>query len=129
MSITTKLTAFAFSLLPLWATGAYAENVALSTPNNTIVLDITKGAEPKFGYYGQKLSAQELASLPSPTYANSSHLEVYPAYGATHVQGEVALAMRHADGNLSTQLFVEDYSVAPVADKAPNGKNRSGQLP
>lgn len=128
MSFTNKLTAFAFSLLPMWATGAYADNVALSTPNNTIVLDITKGAEPKFVYYGQKLSDQELASLPSPTYANNSHLEVYPAYGATHVQGEVALAMRHADGNLSTQLFVEDYSVAPVADKAPNGKNRSGQL-
>ncbi len=107
---------------------AHAENVALSTPNNTIVLDIQKGAEPKFVYYGQRLSALELASLPAPTSANYSRFEVYPAYGATHVQSETTFAMRHADGNLSTQLLVEDYGVKAITDEAPNGKNRNGQL-
>ncbi len=107
---------------------ASAENVSLSTPNNTIVLDIQKGAEPKFVYYGAKLSATDLASLPAPTSANWSHLEIYPAYGATHTMSEVALAMRHADGNMSTNLVCDNYSVTDVNDLAPNGKSRSGKL-
>lgn len=107
---------------------ANAENVSLSTPNNTIVLDIQKGAEPKFVYYGAKLSATDLASLPAPTSANWSHLEIYPAYGATHTMSEVALAMRHADGNMSTNLVCDNYSVTDVNDLAPNGKSRSGKL-
>ena len=107
---------------------ANAENVTLSTPNNTIVLDIQKGAEPKFVYYGAKLSASDLAALPGPTNANWSHLEIYPAYGATHTQSETAFAMRHADGNLSTQLLVESYGVKAVSEKAPNGEQRKGNL-
>ena len=36
--------------------------------------------------------------------------------------------MRHADGNLSTQLLVEDYSKRKVTEKAPNGETRKGEL-
>ena len=106
--------------------GAQAENVALSTPGTTLVLDINKGAEPTFVYYGARLSAAELAALPKPTTANWSHLEVYPSYGATHTMSETAFAMRHADGNLSTQLLCDDFKTETVSDNAPNGKPRKG---
>ncbi|MCD8289501.1 MAG: alpha-galactosidase [Prevotella sp.] len=116
------------ALLTLGTTFAGAENVSISTPGNTLVLNITKGEEPKFVYYGARLSADELAALPSPTNANWSHLEIYPAYGATHTMSEVAFAMRHADGNLSTQLSCEDYGITTVSDKAPNDRPRTGTL-
>ena len=105
-----------------------AENVSLSTPNNTLVLDVWKGGEPKFVYYGPKLSASDLAALPAPTNANWSHVEVYPAYGATHTQSETAFGMTHADGNMSTQLLVTEYKKEPITDKAPNGQTRNGEL-
>lgn len=116
------------SMLAAFNNTAEAENVMLSTPGNSLVLDIDKGAEPKFVYYGKKLTDMELSMLPAPSRANFSHLEIYPAYGATHTQSETAFAMRHADGNLSTQLLVEDYSVKSITDKAPNGETRNGQL-
>lgn len=115
-------------LSSLFALTASAEKVELSTPNNTLVLDLWKGGEPKFVYYGAKLSSQELASLPNPTNANWSHLEIYPAYGATHTQSETAFAMTHADGNMSTQLLVQDYKKTSVSEKAPNGQTRTGEL-
>ncbi len=107
---------------------AMAENVELSTPRTSLVFDITKGEEPKFVYYGAKLSAADLASLPSPSTANWSHLEIYPAYGATHTMSETTFAMRHADGNMSTQLLCHDYRLSAIDDKAPNGNRRRGQL-
>ena len=113
------------ALLPL---AVSAEKVQLSTPNNTIVLDVWKGGEPKFVYYGAKLSAEDFAVLPSPTNANWSHLDIYPTYGATHTMSETAFAMRHADGNMSTQLLVEEYGITAVDEQAPNGKPRKGQL-
>lgn len=115
------------SILAL-ACSANAEKVSLSTPNNTLVLDVWKGGEPKFVYYGNKLSDYDLSVLQEPSNANWSHLEIYPAYGATHTMSETAFAMKHADGNLSTSLVVEDYKLTDIADKAPNGKDRKGKL-
>ncbi len=115
-------------LLLIGAAPVKAEDVMLSTPKTSLVLDLSKGSEPTFVYYGARLSDAELAALPRPTNANWSHLEIYPAYGATHTMSEVALAVRHADGNLSTQLLCDDYSIEHLSDKAPNGKERAFQL-
>ena len=100
--LTSRLQALAMAML--MALPTVAENVAISTPRNTLVVDIEKGVEPKFVYYGQRLSETDLATLPAPTTANWSNTDIYPAYGANRIQDEVCLAMRHADGNLSTQL-------------------------
>ncbi len=108
--------------------GARAENVALATAHTTLVVNLTVNEEPLFVYYGAKLSAADLAALPQPTSANWSHLELYPAYGATHTMSEVALAMTHADGNMSTQLLCDSYTITPITDTAPNGASRKGQL-
>ena len=105
---------------------AWAENVEISTPGTTLVLDVNKGAEPTFVYYGTKLSPTELSNLPKPTTANWSHLQVYPSYGATNTMSETAIAMRHADGNMSTQLLAESYQKETVTETAPNGQPRKG---
>ncbi len=114
--------------LALTATVAKAERVALNTPSNTLVIDVTKDAEPKFVYYGKRILTEEEDLIPSPTTENWSSLEIYPAYGANHIQGETAFAMRHVDGNLSTSLVCREYSVGEVKEKAPNGAMRSGSL-
>ena len=112
--------------LLLFALGAHAEKIALSTPGTTLVIDVAKGSEPSFVYYGAKLSMDEIKSMPAPTTANWSHLHLYPAYGATHCESEVAFAMRHFDGNLSTQFLTTDYKLEPITDEAPNGAMRHG---
>ena len=119
---------FVLSILASVALTAAAEKVEIHTPANSLVVDLWKDGEPKFVYYGSRLSAQDLKSLPDPTRENWSHLDLYPAYGANHTQSEVALAMTHADGNMSTSLLVQDYAITEVSDKAPNGKPRKGTL-
>ncbi len=123
-----KRFAILFAIMTAGLPHIWAERVSLSTPNNTLVLEVNKGQEPQFVYYGNLLSDADLPALPNPTRANWSHLEVYPAYGATHIQSEAAFAMRHADGNLSTQLVAESWQTTAVADKAPNGQDRKGAL-
>ena len=116
-----------FGFLLLASPWAVAERVSLSTPDNTFVVEVNKGQEPQFVYYGSKLSDADLAVLPAPTRANWSHIDLYPAYGATHIQSETAFAMRHADGNLSTQLLAEDWQIREVSEEAPNGQTRQGR--
>ena len=126
ITLTSRLQAIAMAML--MALPTVAENVAISTPRNTLVVDIEKGVEPKFVYYGQRLSETDLATLPAPTTANWSNTDIYPAYGANRIQDEVCLAMRHADGNLSTQLVSQGYELSDVTDKAPNGQPRKARL-
>lgn len=86
--------------------GANAENVCISTQSTSLVVDATKGAEPKFVYYGQKLSATDVAALKDagvPSYA------AYPVYGLDCTQ-ETALSMRQTDGNMTLQMAVTDIS-------------------
>ena len=126
ITLTSRLQALAMAML--MALPTVAENVAISTPRNTLVVDIEKGVEPKFVYYGQRLSETDLTTLPAPTTANWSITDIYPAYGANRIQDEVCLAMRHADGNLSTQLVSQGYELSDVTDKAPNGQPRKARL-
>ena len=122
-----------YRILPLGGLGGFcmplsAENVSLSTPHTSFVLDLDKGAEPQFLYYGPAIGNADIANLQKLKDDNWTRSEVYPAYGATHTMNEVCLAMRHADGNLSTNLVIDDYKVTSHTEKAPNGETRSGQL-
>ena len=69
-------------------------------------MDVEKGRQPKYVYFGQRLSGQELQHLQTP--AATGRMEVYPAYGL-NPQAEAALAMRHGDGNLSTDLVTDSW--------------------
>ena len=110
------------------ATTAMAEKVELRTPNNSFVIDLNKGEEPQFIYYGPALKSQEIAQLQKMEGDNYSRSELYPSYGATHTQSETCFAMRHVDGNMSTQLLISDYKLQTIKDKAPNGAERTGEL-
>ena len=57
--------------LCLTAMTAWAEQVTVLTKNTALVLEVTKGQQPKYVYYGAKLSAQELSTLKAPA-ANES---------------------------------------------------------
>jgi len=81
-----------------------AEKVCISTQSTSLVVDATKGAEPKFVYYGQRLSASDLATLID---AGTPNCTAYPVYGLWCDQ-EPALAVRHADGNMTLQMAVDD---------------------
>lgn len=111
----------------LFSLSATAEKVELRTPATSFVIELAKGAEPMFVYYGPSLTATDAANLGVPTDANWSHLSLYPAYGATHMQDEPCLAMRHADGNLSTQMLIDRWERRSVSDTAPNGEARRGE--
>ena len=92
------------AMLCLTAQGVRAEQVVVETQNTSLVLEVEKGQQPKYVYYGAKLSAQELQHLQRP--AVFGRMEAYPAYGL-NTPAEAALAMRHSDGNLSTALVAE----------------------
>ena len=91
------------AMLCLSTAWAWAEQVVIETRNVSLVLDVEKGAQPKYVYYGAKLSAQELSHLQTPV---GGRMDAYPAYGL-NAPAEAALAMRHSDDNLSTALIVE----------------------
>ena len=98
-------------MLPLLT---WAEPVAIQTRHLSLVLDVEKGKHPQYVYFGQRLSEQELQHLqrPQDPYAR---MAVYPAYGL-NTPAEAALAMKHADGNLSTDLVTDRYEHGSVAD-------------
>lgn len=114
----------AIAIVSLAPAALLAENVSVSSPGNTIVLDINKGQEPQFVYYGPKMDASVIAAMPRPT---GGHLEAYPAYGY-HVHDITALQLKHADGNLSTDLKVTGWDVKNTTITAPNGKTAPVQI-
>lgn len=101
-----------------------AEKVELSTPKTSLILDLEKGSSAKFVYLGEKLNQKDMASLPNPT---GGRMDIYPAYGL-NCPAEAALAMRHLDGNMSTDLKIVDYNIGQYTEQAPNGKTGDAQL-
>ena len=93
------------ALLCLSTLPTMAEQVVVETKNTSLVLEVEKGQQPRYVYYGKKLSQQELGHLQHP--AVFGRMDAYPAYGL-NTPAEAALAMRHSDGNMSTAL-VTDY--------------------
>lgn len=106
------------------AFNAMAEKVELSTPKTSLILDLEKGSSAKFVYLGEKLNQKDMASLPNPT---GGRMDIYPAYGL-NCPAEAALAMRHLDGNMSTDLKIVDYNIGQYTEQAPNGKTGDAQL-
>ena len=79
-----------------------AKQVVIQTKNTTMVLNVENGQQPQYVYYGTKLSSYDLQHLQQPV---NGRMEAYPAYGL-NTPAEAALAIRHADGNLSTAIYV-----------------------
>lgn len=88
----------------LFATGMFAQNICISTPNTSLVLSAQAGEDLKYIYYGNKLSDADARVI---NLVESNHYSAYPVYGLTGPI-ETALAVKHADGNMSLQMVVAD---------------------
>ncbi len=110
--------------LCLTAVGVRAEQVVVQTKSNTMVINVEQGQQPRYVYYGQRLSAQELQHM--QRQAVFGRTDVYPAHGM-NAPAESALSMRHADGNMSTALVAtgveqrqeQDGTVTVISLKDP----------
>ena len=85
---------------------AWARQVVIQTRNTTMVLDVETGRQPQYVYYGAKLTDYDLQHLQG---ARGGRMDAYPAYGM-NCPAEAAVAMTHADGNMSTELFASDVT-------------------
>lgn len=83
-----------------------AEKLNITTPHLSMVLSAEKNKSVSILYFGKKL---EGASLQNVDKGNNMRFDPYPVYGM-YCPSEVAMAATHADGNLSTQLRVTDFS-------------------
>lgn len=90
------------ALLLQAASWAMAVQVVVQTKNISMVINADNGKRPEYVYFGSRLDGRDLAGLQRP---QGGRMDVYPAYGL-NPQAEAALAVRHADGNLSTALLV-----------------------
>ena len=92
----------------------YAENICISTPNTTLVLDATTGKELRYTYYGEKLTPTDLENIGQ---AKDLFQMVYPPFGMVCLS-ETALSVVHSDGNMSTQLAVENIQKSTDANSS-----------
>ena len=106
-------------LLLIPASITRAEQVVIQTKNSTMVLNVEGNKQPQYVYYGTKLSAFDLANLQAP---RNGRMDAYPAYGM-NCPAEAAIAITHADGNMSTELFA-DYVDKAEADAQGNREFR-----
>ena len=91
---------FLMALLLSSATYALADLVNIQTKNMTLVVEVNNGKHPSYVYFGSRLSESEQQHLQMP---RNGLMDVYPAYGQ-NAPKEAAFAMRHVDGNMSTEL-------------------------
>lgn len=85
---------------------ASAEQVVVQTHSISMVLNVEKGAQPQYVYFGSRLNAADLKNLSVPS---GGRMDAYPAYGM-NCPAEAALSMRHSDGNMSTALVATGVS-------------------
>ena len=99
-------------LMVALAMPAMAAQVSVNTKNISMVLDVENGQPAKYLYFGSKLNAGDLANL---KVSADGRMDAYPAYGL-NTPAEAALAMRHADGNMSTALVATGSDVKQEAN-------------
>ena len=95
-----------FTLLLALPLGIQARQVVIETRNLSLVINADEGHQPQYVYFGPRLSAAELSALPAPA---NGRFDVYPPYGMWP-QSAAAVSLRHADGNMSTQLYLTAVS-------------------
>lgn len=87
-----------------------AQDVHLHTPHTSLVLSAPVGGELKYVYYGSKLSENDYHAIHhAPTMQHAA----YPVYGL-NCPGESALAVTHADGNMTLQMEVADTEMKNI---------------
>lgn len=104
MKMKSKLTILlAFLLI---AGNAFAELVRVDTPSSSLIIQADKGKKLRHLYYGTRISDADAANLKA---AGAASLNAYPDYGVDP-SGEPAIAVVHADGNMTLDLVVDAVS-------------------
>ncbi len=85
-----------------------AAPVKVETKNMSLVLQVDEGKAPEYVYFGTHLRDGDADRLQRP---RDGRMNAYPAYGM-NCPAEAALAMRHADGNMSTALVTTGVTTA-----------------
>lgn len=88
-----------------------AEYFRVRTSGMEMILDAPVGGDLQIRYFGPSLSQADFENI---QYSGIKPYDAYPAYGrlTVHEPGfEPALAVTHADGNMSTELIVEGVEV------------------
>ena len=88
-----------------------AEYFRVRTSGIEMILDAPVGGDLQIRYFGPSLSQADFENI---QYSGIKPYDAYPAYGrlTVHEPGfEPALAVTHADGNMSTELIVEGVEV------------------
>ncbi|MGI6242410.1 MAG: alpha-galactosidase [Prevotella sp.] len=81
-----------------------AERITVQSKGISLIINVENGREPEFVYFGKTLVPA--SDLQAP---RSGRMGLYPAHGL-NAPTEAAFAMRHADGNMSTALYVTGHS-------------------
>ena len=92
-------------LMLTMAMPAMADQVSVNTQGVSLVLDVENGQPAKYLYFGARLDERDKANL---SVTANGRMDVYPAYGL-NTPAESAIALRHADGNMSTALVATGY--------------------
>ena len=96
----------ALLLAAIAASGVSAENVHVSTPGSSLLLDATPGKQLDILYYGARLADADVQNVAD---GMAGRHDAYPAYGIQPMR-ETAIAATHADGNMTLQLVVDGVS-------------------
>lgn len=83
-----------------------ADIIHIATTGTSLVLDGEKGKGLECLYYGSALSQADLDALQP---SGSTGREAYPFYGI-YPDGEAAMALIHADGNMTLDMAVDGIS-------------------
>ncbi len=93
---------------------AKAEIVDISTPKTSLILDAEKGGGLRLLHYGNRMESTDIATLKD---AGAINRNAYPVYGILP-QGEAAMSVTHADGNMTTDVEVTSINTTTAPDGA-----------
>ncbi len=88
------------------------DRISVNTDGMSLVLNARQGQQLRFVYFGAKLSDVDAESI---QFSGSRPMNAYPAYGQGEIR-EDAIAVTHADGNMSLDLAVESVSTESSKD-------------
>ncbi len=93
---------------------AKAEIVDISTPKTSLILDAEKGGGLRLLHYGNRMESTDIATIKD---AGAINRNAYPVYGILP-QGEAAMSVTHADGNMTTDVEVTGINTTTAPDGA-----------
>ena len=88
------------------------DRVSVNTNGMSLVLNARQGQALRFVYFGAKLSDADAEAI---QFSGSRPMNAYPAYGQGEIR-EDAIAVTHADGNMSLDLAVESVATDTSRD-------------